>query len=477
MDKDARKCYRCNGEGHIARNCPNKPPPRACFACGATGHLRRQCPTLADSKKPPRTDGARGRPQVGSGSEGLGAVGGKPRVVKKHAVSSPRDETKLVAELAGSKDEITEKVAKMSILPSATEVEEKLSAECVSMNISPPTVSGQPKPTAHTAASCPGSLRPPIEGTPAAYSPQGSLSFPHSATVQPDRSAHHEERPGKRDKIAPPWASVPFIDTHCHLEYILQRYSYHGSFGAFTEEYGYPDIFEGCISTFCDAAAFSPSLGMWEELLSVDGVWGTFGMHPHNAKYYSDQVEDRMLECLKHPKCVALGEVGLDYAKHSPSDEQTQKQVLVQQLGLAVVLGKPLLLHCRNAEEDLLETLSSHVPSDWKIHLHCFTGGLEMSQRFLSEFSNLYIGITGNVTFAKAHNVKQVAREIPLERLLLETDSPYNTPENLPRHLRCRHNHPALVLYIAKEIAKLRQISVDDVLRASRSNTRTLYGV
>ena len=442
-----RRCYRCNGEGHIARNCPSKPSP-VCFACGAPGHLKKECPTLA-GKKPVYPERAYGTLSVAAdtecGSKGSGAVGEEPREGKKHAASTT------VHELTSEKVSYATK--------STPPKETQNSTQCVSKKVSPPAADRgrtyYANSVAHTA--------PPTTEN----------------LVQSDKRDRVEERlqTPRRDKIAPPWATVPFIDTHCHLEYILQRYSHQGSFGTFAEKCGYPDNFEGCISTFCDPAAFSPSLGMWVELLSEDGVWGTFGIHPHNAKYYNTQVEDRLLECLKHPKCVAFGEVGLDYAKHSPSDEQTQKRVLVQQLRLAIAFGKPLLLHCRNAEEDLLEALSVHVPSDWKIHLHCFTGGLEMSQKFLSGFANLYIGISGNVTFAKAHNVKQVAREIPLERLLLETDSPYNTPENLPRHLRCRNNHPALVLYVAKEIAKLRQINVDDVLRASRSNTRALYGV
>jgi len=106
----------------------------------------------------------------------------------------------------------------------------------------------------------------------------------------------------------------PFIDTHVHIEYILQKTRI-PTFGEFMKKHPFPSNYEGCISVFCDPAGLSPSFGMWNELLGIDGVYGAFGIHPHNASYYDDQVEGRIFECLKHPKAVAWGECGLDYFK------------------------------------------------------------------------------------------------------------------------------------------------------------------
>ena len=274
-------------------------------------------------------------------------------------------------------------------------------------------------------------------------------------------------------------SSASFIDTHCHLEYVLERTRHKGNFKSFRKRMQYPENYEGCITTFCDSAALSPSLGMWRELLSEDGVWGTFGIHPHNAKYYDDALQERLITCLQHPRCVAFGEIGLDYAPHSKSNGETQRDVLRRQLSLAVGLRKPLLLHCREAEEDLLEVLSASVPSDWKIHLHCFTGKLLMANRFLDAFPNLFIGVTGIVTMTtECSNVRQVAAELPIDRLLLETDAPYNVPSNLPASLgQCKVSHPAFIPHIAKEIAALREMSVDEVLTATRKNVTSLYGI
>ena len=280
-------------------------------------------------------------------------------------------------------------------------------------------------------------------------------------------------------------SSVPFIDTHCHLEYVLERtrHLHSGNFRSFRAKMAYPENYEGCITTFCDSAALSPSLGMWRELLSEEGVWGSFGVHPHNAKYYSDSLQERLVQCLEHQRCVAFGEVGLDYSRHTESDGETQRNVLRRQLDLAVgLVRKPLVIHCRDAEEDLFDVLSASVPSDWKIHLHCFTGKLAMANKFLDSFPNLYIGVTGIVTMEtdRCNNVRQIAAELPLERLLLETDAPYNVPRNLQQGSlaqRCRISHPAFIVHIAEEVADLRQTSLDDVLRATRLNAKSLYGI
>ncbi len=270
---------------------------------------------------------------------------------------------------------------------------------------------------------------------------------------------------------------TPLLDSHCHLEYVFEKYSHRGSFQAFMHENNFPGAFEGCITTFCDPAAFSASLGLWKDLLAESNVWGTFGIHPHNAKYYCPRLEDGLLKCLEHPKCVAFGEIGLDYSSHSASDPDTQKHVLEHQLSLAVSYGKPILLHCRDAEDDLLPILTSKVPSDWKIHLHCYTGPLDTATEFLTAFPNLFIGVTGNVTFAWAKNVREVACSVPLDRLLLETDAPYCLPGHLLRSQRSRYSHPGMVLHVGREVARVRGVGLREVLEAARKNVTAVYGI
>ena len=297
---------------------------------------------------------------------------------------------------------------------------------------------------------------------------------PHVSTSSVPRPLPPQAEPSAEDLLK----SSKFIDTHCHLEYVFERFKHRGSFSEFMDTHAYPQNFEGCISTFCDPTAFSPSFGIWKSLLSEPRVWGTFGTHPHNAKYYhSSSLEEKMLKCLSHPKCVAVGEIGLDYAPHSPSSPEIQKSVLKIQLELAVRLEKPVILHCRDAEEDLLEILVSTLPRDWRLHLHCFTGTTEMAKKFLKTFPNLYIGVCGNVTY-ESTPVQAIAAAVPLERMLLETDAPYMVPRNLPKHLQQnRFSHPSFAFYTARQIAKIRHVSVADVLKSLRENTRAMYGI
>lgn len=269
------------------------------------------------------------------------------------------------------------------------------------------------------------------------------------------------------------------MDTHCHLEYVFERYKHKGSFSDFAKERNYPENFDACIASFCDPAAFS-SFGLWSELLAEpeSKVWASFGIHPHNAKYYHTQgLEEKILKCMEQERCVAFGEIGLDYGPHSESEPAVQREVFTQQLQLGVSLKKPLVLHCRDAEDDLFKILSSQVPSEWKIHLHCFTGKLDAAFQFIKHYPNLYIGVTGNVTYEKSSNVRAVVQSIPLERLLIETDAPYNIPNNLPRSGQCEFSHPAHAYYVAKEIANLRKMDLGEVLEVVRGNTKMMYGI
>lgn len=423
-----RVCYKCGREGHVARHCRNS--GRTCFRCGKVGHIQRDCPSPRSSGEwrgrgtgspPPQGDALAANLAQLTTAEEEGKEG-EPRQRQRWPPQSQRPQIE-------------------HSRPTSTERSDRPPPTCYHC--------GNP---GHIKRDCP------------------SLTVTSSREHARDGQSSYGEDRAKS-------YHVPLLDSHCHLEYVFERYKHPGSFQEFMEEHNYSAAFEGCITTFCDPAAFSPSLSVWRDQMAESNVWGTFGIHPHNAKYYTPRVEEGLLHCLQHPKCVAFGEVGLDYSDHSPSDPGTQKLVLERQLSLAVTFEKPILLHCRDAEDDLLPILVSKLPKDWKLHLHCYTGTVEMASEFLAAFPNLYIGVTGNVTFARAGSVREVVGKVPLDRLLLETDAPYCTPANLPRSMRCTHNHPGLVFFVGREVARLRGVAVREVLEAARRNVTTLYGI
>ena len=271
-----------------------------------------------------------------------------------------------------------------------------------------------------------------------------------------------------------PSTPIPFVDTHCHLEYIFEHAAHCDSFRKFMEKLSYPDNFAACISTFCDPAAFS-SLGLWTSLLEEEKVYGAFGIHPHHAKYYTAALEEKVTTALTHPKCVAFGEIGLDYSFHSPSPRDEQKRVFREQLALALKFKKPIVLHCRNAEEDMKKILlSSSIPPDTGIHFHCCTCSPQTVNELMAAFPNLYIGVTGNVYYNSTKStVQEIVRNIPLNRILLESDSPFLCPPNMKQ----KWNHPVKVLEVAARIASLTKSSLEDILRQTTKNAKELYQI
>ena len=268
-----------------------------------------------------------------------------------------------------------------------------------------------------------------------------------------------------------------YIDTHCHLEYVFERHHLiitQSAFKEFMYANQYPSGFDGCISTFCDPTAFS-SLGAFEQILKDDKVWATFGIHPHNSKYYTETLKAKLCEALMHPKCVALGEIGLDFSEVSPSDRETQIRVLKDQLQLALQYNKPVQIHCRQAEDELRGILLAELPKEWKIHLHCYTGPAATAVELIATFPNMYIGITGSITVKKLSQVRETTSLVPLEHLLLETDAPYMVPIELKEKIR--FSHPIMVLHVAEKIAKIKHVPLNEVLHTTRGNTKKMYGV
>ncbi|XP_054709760.1 putative deoxyribonuclease TATDN2 [Uloborus diversus] len=271
-------------------------------------------------------------------------------------------------------------------------------------------------------------------------------------------------------------SDIGFIDTHCHLDFLFQRQDYEGTYADYRKSHSdtFPESYEGCVAIFCNPYTF-PKKSMWGKYLEEDGVWAAFGCHPHNANVYDAIFEGYLQEALKHPKVVALGEIGVDYSNRNNCTKEKQHEVFRRQLKIAKKISLPLVIHCREANEDCMEILKEVVPEDYHIHLHCFTDTWTWAEKWLDTFPNLFIGITNVVTFQSAECVHEVVKNIPLNRLLLETDAPYFIPKAVSK--KVKWSHPGLALHVAAQIAALRGIPLNDVLKSVRRNTERMYGI
>nr|XP_046239843.1 putative deoxyribonuclease TATDN2 [Scatophagus argus]XP_046239844.1 putative deoxyribonuclease TATDN2 [Scatophagus argus]XP_046239845.1 putative deoxyribonuclease TATDN2 [Scatophagus argus] len=268
-----------------------------------------------------------------------------------------------------------------------------------------------------------------------------------------------------------------FIDAHCHLDMLYGKLGFCGTFSNFQRLYqsSFPSEFRGCITNFCNPGVMVKE-ALWEGLLGEDMVWGAFGCHPHFAKDYSSVQEHNILMAMRHPKAVAFGEMGLDYSHKNSTEVSRQKGVFEQQLRLAVAMQKPLVIHCRDADDDLLAIMRKCVPREHKIHRHCFTNSYSVIEPFLAEFPNLYVGFTALITYFRATEARDAVRKIPLNRIVLETDAPYFLPRQVSKDV-CRFSHPGMGIHTLQELSLLKGEDMDTVLATIRNNTTQLYGV
>jgi len=198
-----------------------------------------------------------------------------------------------------------------------------------------------------------------------------------------------------------------------------------------------------------------------------DFLYAAVGVHPHDARTLTPTVLDELRRLARHPKVVAIGEIGLDYYRDL-SPRPMQQWAFADQLALAAELGLPVVVHSREAHDDVLATLQGW---DGVGVLHSYSAGPERLEEVLE--LGFYIGISGPVTFPKANRLRAVAATVPLERLLVETDCPYLTP--VPH--RGRRNEPAYVQYVVEAVARARETSPKAVARATADNARRLFGM
>lgn len=251
------------------------------------------------------------------------------------------------------------------------------------------------------------------------------------------------------------------VDSHCHLEY-----------DNFTEE-GSAVIDRAaavgvgvCVTIGTKLSTFPKTLAVAER---YDNVWCTVGVHPHDAA--NEPLTDAipLVEATNHPKVIGIGETGLDYYyDHAPRAEQATNFLV--HIDAAQETGLPLVIHTRDAEDDTIAILDEKMKkSPFGAVLHCFSGTAKLAEAGLR--MGMYLSASGVITFKKADELRAVFRDVPLDRLLVETDSPYLAP--IPH--RGKRNEPSFVVHTAKVLAELKGVSEDEIARITSENFFRLF--
>lgn len=223
----------------------------------------------------------------------------------------------------------------------------------------------------------------------------------------------------------------------------------------------------GIINIGADMASSERSVALAQ---AHEGIYAAVGIHPHDAKAAVNADYDRMAEWVeREAKVVAIGEIGLDYY-YDLSPREVQQEVFIRHIDLARQLRKPIIIHDRDAHGDVMNIVKKEAKGIIGV-FHCYSGSLEMAKEVLK--LGFYVSFAGPVTFAKSAKLKEIAAAVPLERLLVETDSPYLTPH--PH--RGRRNEPAHVRLVAEEVARLRGLSLEAVAAATTQNVKQLFHI
>lgn len=199
-------------------------------------------------------------------------------------------------------------------------------------------------------------------------------------------------------------------------------------------------------------------------------VYAAVGIHPHEVGDADDNALDEVARLAKDSKVVAIGEIGLDYY-YDFAPRELQKHWFAQQINLAKELKLPVIVHDREAHQDSLEIIKQEKANEVGGVFHCYSGSLEMAKELLN--NNFYISVGGSLTFKNAKKLVEVVRWIPLDKLLIETDCPYLTPE--PH--RGKRNDSSYVRFVAEKVAEIKQISVETVADVTLNNAKSLFNI
>ena len=243
------------------------------------------------------------------------------------------------------------------------------------------------------------------------------------------------------------------IDTHSHINTILELN---------TDEILENAKRHGIEKVIVPAACKSDFDDIMKLIDKYENVYGMLGIHPSEAKDWDDSIIDKIREYSKNKKIVGIGEIGLDYY-WDKSFNELQKEIFIKQIKLANSLNLPIDIHDREAHKDTFDIVKKYNKNS-TIIMHCFSGSVEFAKECIKE--GWYLGIGGVVTFKNAIKMKEVAKNIPIENLLLETDAPYLTPQKV----RGRANEPSFIPYTVEVLAEARGESSEDIMRSALEN-------
>lgn len=253
---------------------------------------------------------------------------------------------------------------------------------------------------------------------------------------------------------------MPFIDTHCHLHFP----DYQTDIESVIDKARSSGV-KYFVNVGTDLESSKASIALSEQ---YDFIYATAGIHPHDAKDATPEDMCQIAGLLKHPKIVAIGEVGLDYYRNlSPADVQIK--ILIQFFDLSKQSGLPLILHIRDAYQEAVDLLKKHFKPPVRAVSHCFSGNKEVMEKLLD--LGLFISFAGPVTYKKNDALREAAKHCPLDRIVLETDAPFLAPQSN----RGKRNEPAFLMETAQKIAEIKGISVDELGAATSKNCEALF--
>lgn len=253
-----------------------------------------------------------------------------------------------------------------------------------------------------------------------------------------------------------------YTDTHAHLFYP----NFNGEVEQVIERAVNAGVNQ-IIVPGTDLATSKKAIDLAEQF---DSVYAAVGVHPHDTNEWNDSFIDTLEEFSKHPKVVAIGEIGLDYYyDFSPKDKQLIAFKL--QIELAIKVDLPIIVHNRESNDDIMDIIRSYKTTNLRGQFHCFAGSIKDARELID--MGHFISFPGNITFKKADDLREILKGVSLDKLLLETDSPFMTP--VP--YRGKRNEPSNVLLVAEKIAEVHGVSLEDVSRITNYNAYKLFGI